>query len=109
MIPGARDHDSDGSDHEPAGVTRADQVRRNDALRDAICFGLEGRKESSAAKKLNSLLQGNQCMKIGNSCGENYTMRCATCVKSLRLNDDWTNDKVPWPKGHEKWSNVKKS
>jgi hypothetical protein len=30
-------------------------------------------------------------------------------MKSLREHDDWTDDKVPWPKGYEKWSNVKKS
>ena len=75
MIPRAHAYESDGADHEPAEVTHADQVQRNNTLRNTISFGLEGRKDSSAAIKLHSSLQGNQCMKTANSGGK--TTLCA--------------------------------
>ena len=107
MIPGTQAYVSDGEGHEKAAISRADQVQRNNALRNTIWFGVQGRKDSSAAIKLHSSIQGNQCMKTGNSGGKNFTMRCATWVKRDR--EDETDDRVPWPKGHEQWSNVRKS
>ena len=83
MIPGTFGYVSDDGEHEPEQVTLAEQVQRNNVLRNTIFYGSQGRKESSAAIKLHSSAQGRACQKTANSGGKNFTIRCATWVKSL--------------------------
>ena len=97
MIHGTTAYDSDASEHERDEITCANQVQRNNVLRNTIFFGLQGCKESSAAIKLHSSALGNSCMKTAKSGEKNFTMHCSTWVKSLRSTTEWTDDKVPWP------------
>ena len=87
MIPGTQAYSSDGEEYEPAEVSRAEQFQRNNVLTNTSFFGIKGRKDSSAAIKLHSSIQGHQCMKTANSGGKNYTMRCVTWMRALRNND----------------------